>query len=46
MASRPGHQPYSSNGSFEFDVSAVRVSTPMIQERWRRRKFRGEDGAT
>lgn len=30
-----------SNGSFEFDVSSVQVSTPMTQERWRR-KFRGE----
>jgi len=30
-----------SNGSFEFDVSAVQVSTPMMRERWRR-KFRGE----
>ena len=37
LAARPPAM--SSNGSFEFDVSALQVSSPMMGERWRR-KFR------
>ena len=37
LAARPPAM--SANGSFEFDVSALQVSSPMMGERWRR-KFR------